>query len=284
MPRVGGGYPRPPIHWTQPLTLEASAHPLSAHELALLAELLRDTRSTITTSTVAVYGLHLDIQILVCQGPRAGRSHAPLAVSRAGHRQNPAQPADGVFVAMILDPGVLHRDPLAKYAVAFRRISTSSFASASSLRSRLFSASNSVTGRRSGCAVAVSGADPTSTGLRLRDQLLNVAEGIPSLRAASWPPTESDSLMASILNSSVYCRFEVTNFLLYVKSRQGHSGKGVGLVIPTLLSWTGSAVIHDIKGENWNLTAGWRTRFSHCLLFNPTDAKSAAYNPLLEVR
>jgi len=62
------------------------------------------------------------------------------------------------------------------------------------------------------------------------------------------------------------------------------SGKGVGLVIPTLLSWTGSAVIHDIKGENWNLTAGWRARFSHCLLFNPTDANSAAYNPLLEVR
>ncbi|MFI8617247.1 conjugal transfer protein TraG [Acidovorax sp. NPDC077693] len=62
------------------------------------------------------------------------------------------------------------------------------------------------------------------------------------------------------------------------------SGKGVGLVVPTLLSWTGSAVIHDIKGENWNLTAGWRARFSHCLLFNPTDARSAAYNPLLEVR
>lgn len=62
------------------------------------------------------------------------------------------------------------------------------------------------------------------------------------------------------------------------------SGKGVGLVVPTLLSWPGSAVIHDIKGENWNLTAGWRSRFSHCLLFNPTDARSAAYNPLLEVR
>ncbi len=62
------------------------------------------------------------------------------------------------------------------------------------------------------------------------------------------------------------------------------SGKGVGLVVPTLLSWPGSTVIHDIKGENWHLTAGWRSRFSHCLLFNPTDAKSAAYNPLLEVR
>ncbi|KQY28278.1 conjugal transfer protein TraG [Caulobacter sp. Root487D2Y] len=62
------------------------------------------------------------------------------------------------------------------------------------------------------------------------------------------------------------------------------SGKGVGLVVPSLLSWTGSAVVHDIKGENWTLTAGWRARFSHCLLFNPTDARSARYNPLLEVR
>lgn len=62
------------------------------------------------------------------------------------------------------------------------------------------------------------------------------------------------------------------------------SGKGVGLVVPTLLSWTGSTVVHDIKGENWTLTAGWRARFSHCLLFNPTDAVSAHYNPLLEVR
>jgi len=62
------------------------------------------------------------------------------------------------------------------------------------------------------------------------------------------------------------------------------SGKGVGLVVPTLLSWTGSAVIHDIKGENWQLTEGWRAKFSYCLLFNPTDPRSARYNPLLEVR
>ncbi|RVD13408.1 conjugal transfer protein TraG, partial [Mesorhizobium sp. M4B.F.Ca.ET.017.02.2.1] len=62
------------------------------------------------------------------------------------------------------------------------------------------------------------------------------------------------------------------------------SGKGVGLVVPTLLSWTGSAIIHDIKGENWQLTSGWRSKFSYCLLFNPTDPRSARYNPLLEVR
>jgi type IV secretion system protein VirD4 len=62
------------------------------------------------------------------------------------------------------------------------------------------------------------------------------------------------------------------------------SGKGVGLVVPTLLSWTGSTVVHDIKGENWQLTSAWRSRFSHCLYFDPTDVRSARYNPLLEVR
>ena len=62
------------------------------------------------------------------------------------------------------------------------------------------------------------------------------------------------------------------------------SGKGVGLVIPTLLTWPGSAIVHDIKGENWTLTAGYRSSFSRVLLFDPTNAESAAYNPLLEVR
>ncbi len=62
------------------------------------------------------------------------------------------------------------------------------------------------------------------------------------------------------------------------------SGKGVGLVVPTLLTWPGSVIVHDIKGENWGLTAGFRVRHGRVLLFDPTDAKSSAYNPLLEVR
>ena len=62
------------------------------------------------------------------------------------------------------------------------------------------------------------------------------------------------------------------------------SGKGVGLVVPTLLTWSGSAIVHDIKGENWGLTAGWRARFGRVLLFDPTNTQSTAYNPLLEVR
>jgi len=62
------------------------------------------------------------------------------------------------------------------------------------------------------------------------------------------------------------------------------SGKGVGLVVPTLLTWPGSAIVHDIKGENWRLTAGWRARFGRVLVFDPTNPNSSAYNPLLEVR
>ena len=62
------------------------------------------------------------------------------------------------------------------------------------------------------------------------------------------------------------------------------SGKGVGLVVPSLLTWPGSAIVHDIKGENWQLTAGFRARHGRVLLFDPTNKKSSAYNPLLEVR
>lgn len=62
------------------------------------------------------------------------------------------------------------------------------------------------------------------------------------------------------------------------------SGKGVGLVVPTLLTWPGSCIVHDIKGENWQLTSGFRGRHGRVLLFDPTNPASSSYNPLLEVR
>ena len=64
------------------------------------------------------------------------------------------------------------------------------------------------------------------------------------------------------------------------------SGKGVGLILPTLLAWEGSSVVLDIKGENWALTAGWRKSQGHTVLhFDPSDASgnSAAFNPLEEL-
>ncbi|MBQ4133808.1 MAG: type IV secretory system conjugative DNA transfer family protein [Desulfovibrionaceae bacterium] len=64
------------------------------------------------------------------------------------------------------------------------------------------------------------------------------------------------------------------------------SGKGVGLILPTLLAWPGSSLVLDIKGENWALTAGWRKQEGHTVLrFDPSDAsgRSAAFNPLEEL-
>jgi type IV secretion system protein VirD4 len=64
------------------------------------------------------------------------------------------------------------------------------------------------------------------------------------------------------------------------------SGKGVGLVIPTLLAWEESAVIYDIKGENWAKTAGYRSQQGHlCFKFSPVEnGNSSRFNPLAEIR
>lgn len=64
------------------------------------------------------------------------------------------------------------------------------------------------------------------------------------------------------------------------------SGKGVGIVIPTLLSWDESVLIHDIKGENWALTSGFREKVlgQRCLRFSPSEQGSARFNPLGEIR
>ncbi|KAJ8137152.1 hypothetical protein OY671_009635, partial [Metschnikowia pulcherrima] len=60
--------------------------------------------------------------------------------------------------------------------------------------------------------------------------------------------------------------------------------KGVGSVVPSSSTWPGSSIVHDIKGENWQLTAGFRARHGRVSSFDPTNSKSAAYNPLSEVR
>lgn len=65
------------------------------------------------------------------------------------------------------------------------------------------------------------------------------------------------------------------------------SGKGVGLVLPTLLSWPHSVVCHDMKGEAWAITAGYRQSIGNNVLrFDPADPSGNAvrYNPLEEVR
>jgi type IV secretion system protein VirD4 len=61
------------------------------------------------------------------------------------------------------------------------------------------------------------------------------------------------------------------------------SGKGVSLIVPNLLSWNESVVTVDIKGENWDRTAGFRKRLGHEVFrFDPFNPKrcSHRWNPL----
>ncbi|MCB2081803.1 MAG: type IV secretory system conjugative DNA transfer family protein, partial [Rickettsiales bacterium] len=61
------------------------------------------------------------------------------------------------------------------------------------------------------------------------------------------------------------------------------SGKGVGFVIPNLLFWEESCVVHDIKLENYELTSGYRQQMGQkVFLWNPASPEgiSHCYNPL----
>lgn len=61
------------------------------------------------------------------------------------------------------------------------------------------------------------------------------------------------------------------------------SGKGVGVVIPNLLSYSDSVVVLDIKGENFDLTSGWRASQGHAVYrLDPfaTDGRTHRWNPL----
>ncbi len=61
------------------------------------------------------------------------------------------------------------------------------------------------------------------------------------------------------------------------------SGKGVGFVIPNLLYWTDSLLVHDIKLENYEITSGWRRKMGQGVyLWNAAspDGITHCYNPL----
>jgi type IV secretion system protein VirD4 len=67
------------------------------------------------------------------------------------------------------------------------------------------------------------------------------------------------------------------------------SGKGVNNLVPTLLVWPHSVLVHDLKPELWQLTAGARKRMGQlCLNFDPAcyygPGVGLRFNPLEEVR
>jgi type IV secretion system protein VirD4 len=96
------------------------------------------------------------------------------------------------------------------------------------------------------------------------------------------------------------CHAGTTNTWMIAPTR---SGKGVSVIIPTLLNYgvpywqkdnntheklisgRGSVVVFDPKKENYDATAGYRSKFSIVIPFEPLEpnGKTAHYNPINEI-
>jgi len=92
-----------------------------------------------------------------------------------------------------------------------------------------------------------------------------------------------DGMLLGKKHGRYICSDEPLHALVTAPTR---SGKGVGIVIPNLLSWRGSALILDIKQENFNLTSGFRAQHQDVYLFSPDDeqGRSHRWNPLDTIR
>jgi len=71
-----------------------------------------------------------------------------------------------------------------------------------------------------------------------------------------------------------------TSTIMFAPTR---SGKGVSSVIPTCFDWPHSLITIDPKGENYDITAGWRSKFSTILRLSPVSKDTLRFNILDEL-
>ncbi len=125
--------------------------------------------------------------------------------------------------------------------------------------------------------------------LQLRGHNRPVEDLYGSARFALLPEMEGAGLLAEqglrigVHKNRVLRHTGPEHVLLVAPPR---SGKGISLIVQLLLEHTGCIVVHDTKGELYELTAGYRSReLGHRVLkFSPHELVSDGYNPLAEVR
>src|SRR5208282_4336602 len=107
-----------------------------------------DARPAISTAVGRKHGADMDQQSFVAQVAAAGDGQAAshmFVVAGDAHPEHMALHADRPQAPVASNQGVLHFCPLAKYAIAFPRMSRSIFTRASSARKRLISICSAVT-------------------------------------------------------------------------------------------------------------------------------------------
>jgi type IV secretion system protein VirD4 len=95
--------------------------------------------------------------------------------------------------------------------------------------------------------------------------------------------TGKDSVVLHLLKKGKQYLIQsgIYNMLLAAPTR---SGKGVSNVIPTLLSYPNSMIVLDFKGENFNMTSGFRAKFGKVYRWEPTGYNGHHFNPMMEIR
>lgn len=89
-------------------------------------------------------------------------------------------------------------------------------------------------------------------------------------------------IFVGMLNDGRYLRNQGPHHVSVIAPTR--SGKGAGIVIPTLCTHEGSAIVFDIKAENYQRTSATRSTFSDVYCFNPGSLDSACFNPLFSIR
>ena len=94
----------------------------------------------------------------------------------------------------------------------------------------------------------------------------------------------TEGVVLGRLRGQLLCDASETHVLLVAPTR---SGKGVGVIIPTLFSWPTSALVLDPKdGENYDVTAPWRAEAlgNQIAHFTPCRTPHACINVLDAIR
>jgi len=99
--------------------------------------------------------------------------------------------------------------------------------------------------------------------------------------AVEYDKTKDSFILHSKKAAQKIVQCGIYNTLLVAQTR---TGKGVSSVQPTLLSYPGSVIVLDFKGESFNYTSGFRKKFGKVYRWEPTGDKGHHFNPMMEIR
>lgn len=103
------------------------------------------------------------------------------------------------------------------------------------------------------------------------------------VKAAGLRAQSSKGILLGRFKGRYLMSKETEHFLVCAPTR---TGKGVGVIIPNLLNFDGSAIVYDIKFENFEITSGFRAKYGDVFLWAPMNpsGRTHAFNPFSAIR